>query len=1109
MAASVGSSGPTAGCDPGFEAIDLEIIAAWNEKAESLVGWGEGDVLGKSVRDLLIAPAERDAYAEWARRARAGPIDCPLQEFTALHRDGRQFPALFKLLARTPSAQGVRCRLSLRALGEQIHTQVGVGEDVTELERVQESLRRAQDELERRVAERTLELSATNERLRSENADRKRIEAALHNEKEFLTAVLNNMDDGIVACDANGTITLFNRATREFHGLTAAPLPPEEWAQYYSLYRADGKTPMATEEIPLFRAFQGETVRNVDLVIAPKNGPVRRVLSSGQAIFDAQGRKLGAIVSMHDVTKQRLAEEELRRHQFLLQYIVNFVPLAIFWKDREDRLLGGNKNFLTNALGVTSIEQMIGKDDYDFFPREQAEYFRKCDFHVMESGEPLLNIEEPQSQWQLGKRILLTSKVPLRDESGAIVGLLGSFVDITERKRMEEELAEAKSAAEAAAEVKSQFLTTVSHELRTPLSLILGPLASLLSSPDEPLSPRARADLERVQRNARRLHRLVDDVLDHQKIEAGKMSVDWDAVDAVQLCADMVDAAVCSAEQGGVELSMQADPGLAAVPLDRRKFEKIVLNLLGNALKFTPPGGRIVVGLRALGDALELSVEDTGPGIPAEKMHLLFRRFQQIDASATRKHEGTGIGLSLVKELTELMGGTVGVTSEVGRGSRFFVRLPRAPDHVLAPAPSRAPRRPASEGYFGDSAPRAAVATNGTSPALGRASRLLVAEDNPDMGAYLLEILTPEWEVELTTNGREALAAAEARRPEVIVSDVMMPEMDGFELTARLKRDPGLRDIPIILLTARAARAEAVGGLEAGADDYLGKPFDPAELKARVCAAERLHRLYVELAGKNHELSDALRRLSETQAELIQAGKMAAVGTLIAGLSHELNNPIAAILMNAQLLLRRQGALDEAALRKAMAIIEAHAKRCSGLVRTLLEYSRKKPAAREPCDVRAALDRAIALSAPQARERMVRLDAQYHAAALPAVLVSLTQLDSALLNVIGNALDAAGDGDVVIEARPLAKGGISGVEIEVRDTGCGIDAEHLGRVFEPFFTTKDPGRGTGLGLSLTRRFFEEHHGDIRIESERGVGTKVFMWLPTPTGEGPREAERGP
>jgi signal transduction histidine kinase len=199
--------------------------------------------------------------------------------------------------------------------------------------------------------------------------------------------------------------------------------------------------------------------------------------------------------------------------------------------------------------------------------------------------------------------------------------------------------------------------------------------------------------------------------------------------------------------------------------------------------------------------------------------------------------------------------------------------------------------------------------------------------------------------------------------------------------------------------------------------------------------------------------------------------------------------------MNAQILQRQQGALDEAAYRRAVSAIEAQAKRCSGLVRALLEYARKRPAARESCDVRAALDRAVALFAPQARERTVRLDARYSAATLPAVLVSPTQLDSALLNVIGNAIDAAGDGAVVIEVRPLVRGEIAGVEIEVRDTGCGIDAEHLGRVFEPFFTTKPPGRGTGLGLSLTRRFFEDHRGDIRIESERGVGTTVFMWLP--------------
>jgi signal transduction histidine kinase len=458
------------------------------------------------------------------------------------------------------------------------------------------------------------------------------------------------------------------------------------------------------------------------------------------------------------------------------------------------------------------------------------------------------------------------------------------------------------------------------------------------------------------------------------------------------------------------------------------------------------------------------------------------------------------------------------------RGSRFFVRLPCAADRLAAARPAtepshdgaasgpkpRAPAEPfesrtlAAERRFAGHESRTADNASGVGPATG-APRLLVAEDNPDMRSYLREILGAEWEVELATNGREALSAAEARRPDVIVSDVMMPEMDGFELTARLKRNPELRDIPVILLTARASSVDAVGGLEHGADDYLGKPFDPAELRARVRAAERMHRLHVELAAKNRELSAALHRLAETQEDLVQAGKMAAVGSLIAGLSHELNNPVAAILMNAQILLRRPGALDEASLRKALVTIEAQSKRCSDLVRALLDFARKKPVDRQPCDVRAALDRVLALAAAQARERVVRLDAQYEATALPTVLVSPSQLDSALLNVIGNALDATPcDGAVAVEARPLAKRTTPGVEIEVRDTGHGIDAAHLGRIFEPFFTTKPPGRGTGLGLSLTRRFFEEHRGDIRVESEPGLGTTVFMWLPALGAEAPGE-----
>ena len=250
-------------------------------------------------------------------------------------------------------------------------------------------------------------------------------------------------------------------------------------------------------------------------------------------------------------TGRKIAEEELRRQQALLQYIIDFLPHFIFWKDREARLLGGNKIFLTEALGVNSVEEMIGKTDYDYFPKEQADYFRKCDFAVMESGEPMLDIEEAQSQSGKGERTLLTCKVPLRDENGAIIGLLGSYADITERKRTERELEEAKKAAEAATEAKSEFLATISHELRTPLTLILGPLETILCRGGAELPGDVREQLERIQRNAARLYVLVNDILDFTKAEAGKMQANWELVDAGALASEIVSDAEPAARNPG------------------------------------------------------------------------------------------------------------------------------------------------------------------------------------------------------------------------------------------------------------------------------------------------------------------------------------------------------------------------------------------------------------------------------------------------------------------------------------------------------------------------------------------------------------------------------
>ncbi|WP_437291668.1 ATP-binding protein [Sorangium sp. So ce406] len=906
----------------------------------------------------------------------------------------------------------------------------------------------------------------------------------------------------IFSLDERGIITLF-----EGRGLEALGLKPGEHVGC-SVFHVFAAYPCVTENAR--RALEGQAVTTVGQM--PEGWLEARYIP----LRDSAGNVTGALATCIDITAQQRALEALDQQQAVLKYVIANVPHAIFWKDRQGRFLGGNQNFL-NDTHTRVLENLVGKTDFDVWGMgDDAAAFVKIDREVMDRGVPILDIEESLLRPDGQRRVLLTSKVPIRDESGQVTGLLGIYADITERKQMELELHKAKEAADAAARAKGEFLTTMSHELRTPLALILAPLASLLSSPDEPLSPKVRTHLERIQRSGRRLHRLVDDVLDYQKVEAGKMLLDWEAVDVTALLADMVEEARPAAERGRLELALQVDPALDMVPLDRRKFEKIALNLLGNALKFTPPGGRVAVGLRALDGVFELCVEDTGPGIPADKRHLLFQRFQQIDASTTRKHEGTGIGLSLVKELTELMGGTLGVESEPGVGSRFFVRLPRAADRRIAPPPLHAPERTsargsrASAGAFAQPELRAAGASGVVSRRTEPAPRLLVVEDNPDMRSYIEEILLAEYEVALATNGREALEAIRASRPDVIVSDVMMPEMDGFELVRQLKREPELRSIPIILLTARASRAEAVGGLDVGADDYLSKPFDPLELKARVRAAERLHRAYQELEAKNGELATTLKRLSETQEELIQAGKMAAIGTLVAGLSHELNNPVAIILMNAQLVLKRQrdgqGLPDERLLSKVLRTIEQQAHRCSDLTRALLDYSRGKTIGRELCDVAAALRRAHELSAPRAYERGVHLEVNSATAApLPTVLVNPAQLDSALLNVIGNAIDATPRGGAVeVEAHPVPCRDIEGVQFEVHDTGCGIRAEDLERLFEPFFTTKPPGRGTGLGLALTQRFIQGNGGNIRVESELGAGTTVRMWLPASYAQGRSE-----
>jgi PAS domain S-box-containing protein len=623
--------------------------------------------------------------------------------------------------------------------------------------------------------------------------------------------------------------------------------------------------------------------------------------------------RAGKLASAQD--EGRTLESQSKKVGLFLDSIVENAPTMFFVKNAQDLRVELWNKLAEQFSGVKS-EDILGKTGFESFPAEEMEIFHQRDRAVL-AGKKLVAGEETLTSPGGVTRWMYTKKIPLLDDSGEPVYLLGIAEDITERKRANEELQRAKEAAESANRAKSEFFANVSHELRTPLTLIAGTLDSLLLGVAGALPGAARDRLERMRRNAARLSSLVNDLLDFSRIEAGKAHVRWQPLPVSEVIFDLVEEARETAAARGLSLELHAGASVGHVALDRSMFEKIALNLIGNALKFTPSGGRVEVSVRIDSGDLELVVADTGVGIPAGEMPRLFERFHQVDSSASRKYEGTGIGLALVKELAELMGGRVRVESEVGKGSRFTVRIPNRADHRdLSQDVAGGEKRGAS---LRDVAP--APSREGDAPLTGK-PRLILAEDNADMRAYVRDLLAGQYDIVAVGNGREALESARKYLPDVIVSDVMMPEMNGFELVSALKKDPLLKQVPVLLLTARAGHEAIASGLEGGADDYLSKPFSPAELRARLAAARRLHKAYQELAL-------TIEELLSTRNQLIEAEKLSLAGRLARSVAEQLSEPLSQVQFKLAVMRPQHGTpamVDEA--REAI-------DRVSGLISSL------------------------------------------------------------------------------------------------------------------------------------------------------------------------------
>ena len=273
-----------------------------------------------------------------------------------------------------------------------------------------------------------------------EITERKRLEEALRYEQEFTHTLLDNLLDGVVACDAEGKLVLFNHAAEEWHGMNVLHLTPEEWTRHYNLYCLDGLTPMPVEEVPLTRAFNGETVRDAPMVIRPEGQAPRHIVANGDPFFDKQGKKLGAVVTMHDITARKQAEEALTQEQYLMRMLMENIPDAIYFKDKQGRFLRISKSH-AEMLGVSDPEQALGKTDFDFFGVEHAQAAYEDEQEIMRTGQPMLNAEEMLIWPDHPSRWVLATKLPLRDKAGQIVGTFGISRDITARKQNEQALA--------------------------------------------------------------------------------------------------------------------------------------------------------------------------------------------------------------------------------------------------------------------------------------------------------------------------------------------------------------------------------------------------------------------------------------------------------------------------------------------------------------------------------------------------------------------------------------------------------------------------------------------------------------------------------------------
>ncbi len=654
---------------------------------------------------------------------------------------------------------------------------------------------------------------------------------------------------------------------------------------------------------------------------------------------------------------------------------------------------------------------------------------------------------------------------------------------------------------------RDAFFANISHEIRTPLSHILLAAADIEQRAGELLDERARDDLASVVSGARKLLRLVDELLLLAAGQEGKLRLQREALDLGKLVSEVATTWRPAVEASGLELH-RLGVDSAQVMADPTAVERVISNLVANAVKFTPPGGSIFLEVSQVGgdgassERVAISVRDTGVGIDDELAKRLFGRFER--AKKSHGKSGSGIGLSLVKELAEAHGGTVAARRPAEGGTEMWVELPRqVPPEILAAEAAEAAaeaaeaersevRRarstllpPVEQSPVVQSAQRRLLPDafgllskpgfqGGISrPAGTSLGTILVAEDDPRLLEMVVRLLSDEYVVIGTADGAAALEAAKEHLPHLLVTDVQMPGMNGIELAQRFRAVTNDRIAPVIIMSAIGDLGTRVKGLEAGAVDYVVKPFDPRELRARVRSQFRMRDL-------------ALR--------LHQAEQLSALGTLSAGLAHELRNPANGIINAIRpltKLLPPELSSKQSPVGQLLDVASGCAEQIAFLSRQLLNFRSNGELELRQLTVAELIKRAVTLTQQALPDLEVRVRLGYEGPVRCAPQLMMQVLTNLLDNAAHAAVDSGEPGGWI---EVVSHTDDQWVSIEVSDSGKGVPVDLRERVFEPFFTTKPPGVGTGLGLPLARDIVHRHGGRLEIR-DRGAQCVVAIDLP--------------